>query len=75
MLKKAMLNQVVKLVKSQLGVDDKYKYRKIENELRALRTHDARQDNRIKELEKDSHPKRNLIEKNGKYYLEEAKGE
>ena len=64
-LKKVMIDRIVKLVKNQLGFDnDKYKFRRIENELRSL-------SGRVARMEKNSHPRRELVERKGKYYLEE----
>mgnify|MGYP003152713483 CR=1 FL=1 len=65
---KIVKNQIKKLVKELVGTsDNKWELRKIQNELRTIR-------GTVAQLKKDSHPKRELKEKNGKYYLEEVDG-
>jgi hypothetical protein len=64
-MSRILKNQILKIVKSQLGLNtDKYKFRKIENELRTLR-------GKVLRMEKIAHSRRNLVEREGKYYLEE----
>ena len=65
---KILKNQIMKIVKSQLGIGtDSLKMKKLENEIRSLRR-------RIVKLEKNDRSRLNLEERDGTYYIEEKDG-
>ena len=69
LVNKILRNQILKIVKEAIGVNDnKWELRKFQNELRSL-------SGRVARMEKNSHPKRELVERKGKYYLEEKSEE
>jgi hypothetical protein len=72
LVNKILKNQILKIVKEAIGVNDnKWELRKITNELRIVKSQVNRQKSVIEELRKISHLKRNLVKKDGEYYLEE----
>jgi hypothetical protein len=65
---KILKNQIMKIVKSQLGINtDSLKIRKLENDIRSLRR-------KVVKLEKITRSKLNLEERDGTYYIEEKDG-
>ena len=64
-INKILKNQILKIVKEAIGVNDnKWELRKIQNDLRLLQ-------GKVSRMEKIAHSKQELVERNGKYYLEE----
>ena len=67
-LGKRILNQVEKMIKQKIGINpDAQKIRRLENEIRTLQ-------GKVYNLENMAHSKQKLIERRGKYYLEEESG-
>jgi hypothetical protein len=67
-LGKRILNQVEKMIKQKIGINpDAQKIRRLENEIRTLQ-------GKVYNLENMAHSKRELIERDGKYYLKEENG-
>ena len=63
-----LMGQIKKVVKEIMGSDNnKWELRKMQNEIRTLR-------GTVAQMKKNSHSKQVLVERNGKYYLEEESG-
>jgi hypothetical protein len=74
-LGKAVKNYIERYVKQQIGISpDAKKIKRITNELRMQGITIAGLKADIAKLSKIAHPRRNLIERKGKYYLEEENG-
>ena len=64
-LSKIVKNQIKKYIRSQIGPGiNSIKIRKMESTIRAMQR-------KLSRLDKNSHPRRELVEREGKYYLEE----
>ena len=67
-INKILKNQIKKYIKSQIGPGiNSIKIRKMESTIRTLQR-------KVSKLEKNSHSRRELVERKGKYYLEEKDG-
>lgn len=68
MIGKRLKNQIERVIQQKVGINpDAKKIKRLENEVRTLR-------GRVSRMEKIAHPRRNLVERDGKYYLEEESG-
>ena len=68
MIGKRLKNQIERAIQQKVGINpDAKKIKRLENEVRTLR-------GRVSRMEKIAHPRRNLVERDGKYYLEEESG-
>ena len=62
---KALKNYIERMILQKVGVNSNDgKIRRMENEIRTLQ-------GKVTRMEKIAHPRRNLIERDGRYYLEE----
>lgn len=68
MIGKRIKNQIERAIQQKIGINpDAKRIRRLENEVRALRGLKGK----VLNLEKNSHSRQVLIERDGKYYLEE----
>jgi hypothetical protein len=74
-LGKVAKNYIERYVKQQMGISpDAKKIKRMSNELRMQGIAIAGLKADIAKLSKMAHSRRNLVERNGKYYLEEENG-
>ena len=68
-LGKTLKNYIERMILQKIGINSNDgKIRKMQNEINSLRR-------KMLRMEKIAHPRRDLVERNGKYYLEEKNEE
>tara|TARA_R100000687_G_C6334312_1_gene111147 strand:+ start:334 stop:552 length:219 start_codon:yes stop_codon:yes gene_type:complete len=68
-VKKVLKNQIERIIKQKMGINpDARKIKRLENSVRVLQ-------GEVANLKNMAHFRRNLVQRNGKYYLEEENEE
>jgi hypothetical protein len=68
-VKKVLKNQIERIIKQKMGINpDARKIKRLENSVRVLQ-------GEVANLKNMAHSRRNLVQRNGKYYLEEENKE